>query len=137
MIASLPLLLMAVQAVLPQGARVHRVAPGTPALREVVASAAAGDTLLFETGQHAGLLLIDRRLTLMGEPGARLDGGRRGTVITVRADSVRIEGLAITGSGRSLVALRDTAGRLRPTSVDCPASSRGIRWAERPATRAG
>jgi nitrous oxidase accessory protein len=102
MIASLPLLLMAVQAVLPQGARLHRVAPGTPALREVVASAAAGDTLLFETGQHAGLLLIDRRLTLMGEPGARLDGGRRGTVITVRADSVRIEGLAITGSGRSL-----------------------------------
>jgi nitrous oxidase accessory protein len=34
--------------------------------------------------------------------GALLDGGRRGTVLTIRADSVVVRGLAVRGSGRSL-----------------------------------
>ncbi len=99
---TLPLILLGLQAALPQGARLHRVGPGTPALREVVATAAAGDSIRVAPGAHAGPLVIDRRLTLIGDPGARIEGGRKGTVITVRADSVVVEGFAISGSGRSL-----------------------------------
>lgn len=103
----LPLLLIGLQAALPQGAlpqgpRLHRVGPGAPALREVVASAAAGDTIQVAPGAHAGPLVIDRPLMLIGEPGARIEGGRRGTVITVCADSVVVQGFAISGGGRSL-----------------------------------
>ena len=100
---TLPLLLLLAQATLPVGPRVHRVGPGGFAsVGAAVAASAAGDTVRLVRGTHAGPIVIDRPITLLGEPGARLDGRRRGTVITVRADSVVIEGLAISGSGRSL-----------------------------------
>ncbi|MGE5926525.1 MAG: nitrous oxide reductase family maturation protein NosD [Gemmatimonadota bacterium] len=99
---ALPLLLIGLQAALPQGARLHRAGPGTPALRAMVAAAAPGDSIQLAPGAHAGPIVIERRLTLLGEPGARIEGGRQGTVITVRADSVVVQGLAISGSGRSL-----------------------------------
>jgi nitrous oxidase accessory protein len=102
MMGALPLLLLAVQVALPQGPRVHRVDTGLRTPQAAVASSAAGDTIRIGPGVHAGPLVVDRPLTLIGEPGARIDGGRRGTVITVRADSVVVEGLAISGSGRSL-----------------------------------
>jgi nitrous oxidase accessory protein len=101
--STLPLLLLLAQATLPDAPRVHRVGPGGFAsVGAAVAAAAAGDTVRLVRGTHAGPVVIDRPITLLGEPGAHLDGQRRGTVITVRADSVVIEGLAISGSGRSL-----------------------------------
>jgi len=87
----------------PGTAQVHPVGPGGHAsVAAAVASAAAGDTVRVAAGRHHGTLIIDRPLVLLGEPGAILDGERQGTVLSVRADSVVIEGLTITGSGRSL-----------------------------------
>ena len=79
-----------------------RSAPQGTALGRAVQGAAAGDTVRIPAGTHAGPVVIDRRMVLLAEPGAVLDGGGRGTVLTVRADSVVINGLAVRGSGRSL-----------------------------------
>lgn len=88
----------------PVGAAEHRVEPGQP-LQPVVEAALSGDTIRLAAGRHAGPVRIDRPLALVGEPGAVLVGTGRGSVVTVAADDVRIEGLEITGSGRDLPAM--------------------------------
>jgi nitrous oxidase accessory protein len=75
--------------------------PGT-SLASALAAARSGDTVRVRAGVHHGRFTVDRPMTIIGAPGAVLDGGRRGSVITVRADSVSIESLAIRASGRSL-----------------------------------
>ncbi|HEX6939912.1 MAG TPA: nitrous oxide reductase family maturation protein NosD [Longimicrobiales bacterium] len=77
-----------------------RGAPGSPAA--ALAAARPGDTIRVAAGRHAGPLLIDRPVVLLAEPGAILDGGGTGTVVTIAADSVVLRGFTIVGSGRSL-----------------------------------
>ena len=72
----------------------------TPAA--AVAAAVAGDTIRVAAGIYTGALEVDRPVVLVGEPGAVLDGGGRGTVVTIVADSVELRGFRIRGSGRSL-----------------------------------
>ena len=67
-----------------------------------------GGVLLLEAGIYHGAITIDRAMTLRGVPGAIVDGGRQGSVIRVRADDVRIEGLTIRNSGLKLG--KDEAG---------------------------
>lgn len=77
--------------------------PATPgALQAAVRSAGPGDVLRLRPGRHAGGLVVDRPLTLRGEPGTVVDGGGHGRVITVDAPDVLITGLTIKGSGDSL-----------------------------------
>lgn len=85
-------------------ARTLTVAPGTELSQpdRAVAAARAGDTIRVMAGTYAGPLVIDRRLTLLGAPGAVLDGRGRGTVVSVDADSVEIRGLTVRRSGLSL-----------------------------------
>jgi len=83
------------------------VHPGD-SLQTAVREAATGDTLILEAGRHEGPVTIDRSLTLRGRPGAILDGRRDGPVIAIRADKVRVEGLAIRNSGLRLE--KDDAG---------------------------
>lgn len=85
-------------------AATHRVAPGDD-LVSAVAAAAAGDELLLEAGVHAGRLTLNRALNVRGEPGAVLDGGGEGSVITVAAPGVTITGLTIRGSGSDRTAM--------------------------------
>ena len=97
--------LFLLQALAPAGgARTLTVAPGTELSHPAtaVAAARAGDTIRVGAGTYAGPLVIDRRVTLIGEAGAVLDGRGRGTVVTVDADSVEIRGFAVTRSGLSL-----------------------------------
>jgi len=68
-----------------------------------LAAATAGDTVVLERGVHAGPLVIDRPLTLCGEPGAVLDGGGTPTVLTVNAGGATVEDLAIRGSGARIL----------------------------------
>jgi nitrous oxidase accessory protein len=76
--------------------------PDEASLVDRVASAAAGDTVRVPAGTHRGPLVIDRRLVLLADAGAVLGGAGRGTVLTIRADSVVVSGLTVRGSGRSL-----------------------------------
>lgn len=82
----------------------HRVAPGTP-LQPVIEAAAPGDTLRLAPGRHAGPVVIDRTLSLIGEAGATLAGPGTGSVVTVTAPDVRIRGVEISGSGTDLLAM--------------------------------
>ncbi len=86
------------------GAAQRVVEPGTP-LQPLVDAAAPGEVLLLAPGRHPGPLVIDRPLELRGQAGAIITGTGTGSVITVTAPDVRIEGLEITGSGTDLPAM--------------------------------
>ncbi len=75
-----------------------------PTVGAAVAAAAAGATVLVRAGVYREpTLLIERPLTLQGEPGAVLDGETERQIIRVTGDSVTIRGLTLRNVGRSYV----------------------------------
>lgn len=74
-------------------------------LQTVIDAASPGDTIRLEAGRYDGPLLIDRKLSLVGEPGAVLTGPGKGSVVTVTAPEVEIRGMEITGSGLDVPAM--------------------------------
>jgi nitrous oxidase accessory protein len=80
----------------------HAVAPGTGTLAAAIAGAAPGDHLVLVPGLYRGRVIIDRPLTVSGQPGATVDGGGEGRTITVDAPDVVVRGLTVTGSGLTL-----------------------------------
>ncbi|MGF1608730.1 MAG: nitrous oxide reductase family maturation protein NosD [Kiloniellales bacterium] len=109
---------VALAAAAPLGAAEITLAPGDD-LRQAVAAAAEGDSIVLRSGLHYGPLVIDKPLTLRGEDGAVIEGGGRGSVITLTAADVRIEGLTIRGSGKDLPAMDSgvLATRTAPRAV--------------------
>ena len=97
-------LLLLLLLVVPTGlcAAEMRVAPGGATLAAALARAAAGDRLILAAGDHGGDVVIDKRLALEGEPGARIVGPGRGHVLTLDAPGITVTGLAVTGSGLKL-----------------------------------
>ncbi len=77
----------------------QRVSPGE-SLQQQIDRASTGSVILLESGVYPGNLTLDRPLTLRGEEGTRIRGEETGSVITVRADSVMLENLVVTDSGR-------------------------------------
>ena len=75
---------------------------GAATLQERIDAAAPGQTIRVEAGVHAGPIKIDKPLTLIGEDGAEIHGNGVGSVITISADDVTIDGLRIAGSGLRL-----------------------------------
>ena len=97
----LPLILAAaVLFALPLQAEERRVTPGAGALQMAIAGAAPGDVLLLEAGTYAGPVTLDRALTLDGQGGAVIDGGGKGTVITITGQGITLRGLVVRRSGR-------------------------------------
>lgn len=82
----------------------RRVAPGE-ALQPLIDAATPGQVIRLAAGRHAGPLRIGRPLSLVGDAGAVLVGPGAGSVITIDAPDVRIEGLEVTGSGINLPAM--------------------------------
>ncbi|MCO5100683.1 MAG: nitrous oxide reductase family maturation protein NosD [Burkholderiaceae bacterium] len=82
----------------------QRVEPGE-SLQALVDAARPGDTIRLAAGRHAGPVRVDRTIALVGEAGAVLAGTGVGSVLTIAADDVRVEGIEITGSGRDLPAM--------------------------------
>jgi nitrous oxidase accessory protein len=78
------------------------VTAGAATLQERINSAAPNATVRLEPGVHAGPIVINRPVTLVGDPGAEIRGNGLGSVITVSADDVCLRGLRITGSGLRL-----------------------------------
>ncbi len=103
----LALLLLACVLLLPRPvcAEELRVGPGGQYASPVAALAAAqdDDVILIAPGTYEGPLVIDRRVTLRGEEHARIFGSNIGSVITIAADNVLIEGLTISGSGKDMM----------------------------------
>lgn len=96
--------MLAAVAAPPVAAEVREIAPDQ-SLPAAVAAAAEGDVLRLLPGAHAGPVTIDRRLALVGEEGATIVGSGKGSVLTLTAPGVRIEGLTIRGSGLDVPAM--------------------------------
>jgi len=73
-----------------------------PSLQERLAAAAPGDTLRVVGGVYAGPLRITKPVVLLGEKAPVIDGQGQGTVITIEAPDVVLQGFIIRNSGRSL-----------------------------------
>ena len=71
-------------------------------LQETIDAAAPNETIRIEAGIHAGPIVINKPLTLVGERGAEIRGNGSGKVVTIAADDVTVSGLRITGSGLQL-----------------------------------
>ena len=95
----LPRILLAVFAAQPALAAEVRLAPGAGVLAAAISRAAPADTLILTPGRYDGPVVIDRPLTLHGEPGAIVDGDGKGSVLTLSAPDVTITGLTIQHSG--------------------------------------
>jgi nitrous oxidase accessory protein len=78
------------------------VEPGGGGIKQALAAAKPGDTVRLKKGVYAGPVVIDRSIVLEGEPGAVVDGGGKGNVITVTAAKVTVRGLLVRRSGASL-----------------------------------
>ena len=77
-------------------------------LQERILEAQPGAIIDVPAGVHDGLLVIDRAVTLNGEPGAVLQGAGDGDVVRIEAEDVTIRGFVIRGTGISLD--RENAG---------------------------
>lgn len=100
-----PLLLMAVVSQA-RSWTFHAGRAGT--LKEVLAQAAVGDTIVVHGTVQEGTVVIDRPLTLIGGKDAVIDGQGVGEVLVVEADDVTVRGLTIRGPQHSN--LHDLAG---------------------------
>lgn len=72
------------------------------ALVAALKAAAPGDTIRLGMGDHAGPVDIDKPLTIEGGGKARILGNGEGSVVTIKAAGVTLEGLSIEGSGARL-----------------------------------
>ncbi len=108
--------MLAMAGLTPAAAAEREVGPGD-SLQTAVDAATPGDVLRLQEGTHTGPVVIDRRLSLIGEPGAVLVGPGKGSVVTLLAPGIRIEGLTIRGSGTDLPAM-DSAVLVRQTAPD-------------------
>jgi nitrous oxidase accessory protein len=80
-------------------------AAASDGLEAAVHAAAAGAVLRVPAGVHAVHLLLQRPITLEGEPGAVLDGSGSGDVVRIRSSGVTLRNLVIRRSGRDLTAM--------------------------------
>ena len=85
-------------------------------LQELVDAAQPGAVLELAPGVYEGPLIIAKPLSLMGAGRAVIDSRGRGTVVTVRAPGSKLEGLALRGSGDSLL-YEDSGVRIEAASV--------------------
>lgn len=73
-----------------------------PTIADAVALAAPGATVRVRAGVYSEpTIVIDRPLTLTGEPGAVLDGRGTTALLEIRADDVRVQGLTFRDVGTS------------------------------------
>ncbi len=78
--------------------------PAGDGLAEAIGRAMPGDALHLAPGLHRGPVEIATAgLALLGAPGAIVDGGGKGSAITLAAPDLVLRGLIIRGSGLSLI----------------------------------
>ena len=75
------------------------VTPQSGSLQAAVSRASEGDLIVVGAGIYREQVVIDRALTLRGEEGAIVDGGGVGTLITVEAPGVVVEGMTLRNCG--------------------------------------
>ncbi len=79
-----------------------RVGEDSPSLAQVIARAAPGDRIFVSPGNYRGPLIIEKPLTVEGQPGAEIEGNGRGNVLTLSVPNIVVRGFRLRGSGRNL-----------------------------------
>ena len=79
-------------------------ASGAPAnaLQARIDAAPPGSTLIVPGGVYRGPIVVRGPLTLVAEPGATIDGGGRGSVVTISGANVTFRGFTVRNSGRDV-----------------------------------
>lgn len=77
-------------------------------LAQAVEAAPPGAVVEVPPGRHQGPLIIAKPITLIGIARPVIDGGRRGDVVVIDGDDVRLEGFVIRGS--ALAYSREASG---------------------------
>ncbi len=92
-------------------------------LAEEIAAADPGSTLYVPAGRHQGPILVDKPLTIVGEPGALIAGVPGEAVVSIlRTDNVTLRGLTIEGGETGIHVLG--SGRVLIDDVEI----RGAEW---------
>lgn len=68
-------------------------------LAHAIAQTSKGDVLKVPAGVYPGPVVLDRSITLVGEPGAILDGRGDGDVVQITAPDVTLRGFVIRNTG--------------------------------------
>ena len=72
---------------------------GTVDLARLIEAAPAGATIVVPAGSYRVHLVIDRPITLVADGEVLLDGGGRGTVLTITAADVTVRGFRVSHTG--------------------------------------
>lgn len=73
-------------------------------IEQLITQAKPGQTVIVPSGIYKGPLTIDKPVILQAKPGAILEGNGMGSVLTITADGVTVEGLTIRNSGQDVTA---------------------------------
>lgn len=99
-------------------------------LRGLVADPKGPRTIVLEARRYELDLVVRRPLTLLGRPGTTIQGTGHGTVVTIEADDVVLDGLVVRGSGRRHTledaAIKAKGARVRVAHVKVEDSLFGI-----------
>lgn len=71
-------------------------------LQARIDAAPPGSTLIVAAAVYRGPIVVRGPLSLIGEPGATIDGGGRGSVVTISGSDVVFRGFTIRNSGRAV-----------------------------------
>jgi nitrous oxidase accessory protein len=84
-----------------------------PLIAPAIAAAAAGDVIQVRGGVYREDLVVDKRLSIVGEGQPRLFGTGLGTVVTILAAGCELSGFTIEGSGTGQTNEMDAAVQVR------------------------
>ena len=70
-------------------------------IQEAINNASAGDTILVHSGVYYENVVVDRSVTLKGIDHPVVDAGGEGSVITLTADGITLEGFTATNAESS------------------------------------
>jgi nitrous oxidase accessory protein len=90
---------LAVLFMLPAG---RAAAESERALQRLIDAAPSGSTVVVPAGRYSGAITIGGPLTVIAEPGVTIDGGGRGSVVTIAGDGVVFRGFSVRNSGREV-----------------------------------
>ncbi|MFT9850130.1 nitrous oxide reductase family maturation protein NosD [Aneurinibacillus sp. REN35] len=72
-----------------------------PSLQQMLTQAEPGETLVVPAGIYHGPVTITKPIVLRAEPGAIIEGNGSGSVVTIAADDVTVEGFTIRHGGQN------------------------------------
>ena len=93
-----------------------------------------GATLTLEPGTYAGPILLQRPISILGQPGTRIVGNGRGSVVIIQTDDALLANLEIRGGGHDAHAgdagIRVTGMRITLENLDIRDTLMGIDFAQ-------